>query len=99
MGSSFHQGAKGAGSSDWKKTLTQAANTPQSPLQEVRNFRVQNHSGKKFGGKGKDSGKLKEEQNQSVSFLFGKVKGPEQFHRGEEKTKFLDKEACTQFCL
>ena len=53
----------------------------------------------KFGGKGKESGKLREEQNQSLSFPFSKIKGPEQFHREEEKRKFLDKEACSPFCL
>lgn len=74
-----------------KKTLIQAAHTPQSSLQEVRNLRVQDHSCKKFGRKGKQSGELREEQNQRVfPFLFGKIKGPEQFHRGGE-TKFLDK--------
>ena len=81
MGSTFHQGAKGGGSS------------------LLRVQRVQDHSGKKFGGKGKESGKLREEQNQSLSFLSGKIKGPEQFHRREEKRKFLDKEASTPFCL
>lgn len=90
MGSTFHQGAKGAGSSDWKKTLTQAANTPQSPLQEVRNLRVQDHSGKKFGGKGKGSGKLREEQNKRVFPFFSvRLRDLSSFIEEKKKQSFL----------
>lgn len=61
--------------------MIQAAPHPQT-TPGSKKPRVQHHSCKKCGEERKDSGKLWEQKNKtSLSFLFGKIKGPEQFRR------------------
>lgn len=100
-GFTSHQDAKGGGIfTQRKKILIQAAPNPQRPLQGVRNQGSKIILVRSLEGKGKRMVKLGEQQNQrTFSFLFGKIKGPEQFHRRKIRTSpDKTKVAYTLFC-